>query len=224
MLEHLLADVHRVVVLLLLPAVGARDARTGVTDVLNVDALHRGEQFDRLPVETLPARVTRRVVGHIGILDVAFGERFLQILVDAEVLDGLVGVGRHLASVLEVEQFGIFLAEGHRTGGTGGDDVVARLDQFAEVLHVDSCRPTRVVHRAVREHRRARTALGRNAYLVAEVLVDPDHRLGDFGRVEIRVIAVKVRDALLVAFDPRTASLVPPRPKRLRGELGELAF
>src|SRR6056297_852201 len=53
--EHLFTDLHGLLVLLFLPAVGARDTGTGLADVLDADAVEVTEQLDGLPFQPLVA-------------------------------------------------------------------------------------------------------------------------------------------------------------------------
>src|SRR5699024_5786479 len=62
MVEHLVTDRHRFFILLLLPAVGPRNSRTRVADILDNDPVNVVEEFDGLTMETLIPGVTRRVV------------------------------------------------------------------------------------------------------------------------------------------------------------------
>jgi len=142
--------------------------------------------------------VTRGVVGErLLARELRVRQLALQILVDPEVLERLVGVVGDVFDPVDVEQFGVLLPQRQRTGGTGGDHVGALADRLDEVLDVRLRVPARVLQHPVREHRRARALLRGHHHLVAEVLVHPYHRLADLRRVVVGVTAVEVGDALV---------------------------
>jgi len=174
--------------------------------------------------EPLIACVTRGVVGErLLARELRVRQLALQILVDPEVLERLVGVVGDVFDPVDVEQFGVLLPQRQRTGGTGGDHVGALADRLDEVLDVRLRVPARVLQHPVREHRRARALLRGHHHLVAEVLVHPYHRLADLRRVVVGVTAVEVGDALVGVLHLCAAAGLPPLAERLGGEVRELA-